>query len=264
MACMDKKIKTISTVKTNTNTLRVKKYTKIFSIISLNLALVLLITPLSTNAISTTIQITRAPFLSFINIPDSITLIENQPVPVQDTVFISDSNVAPPAVLPTSRYLTVQDTRNSGGLKLQIEAAAFYPPPVPPNTSLNNNFRIITSTADAVSGVNVTELAGIKYYGEDSNNFVGPANIVAPLNTAVTNFTDPSIYTQAPFNDGRNILLAETPVDLMQGCLPSSQGRSGLMHLSTSFYLMIPKFTAPNDYYTTLTYTLMDDTDNCS
>jgi hypothetical protein len=218
-----------------------------------------------TLAIDSTIQITRSPFLSFVQIPSSFSIAPAMSVPVSDTAVLSDSG----ASLPSSRYLTIQDTRNSGGLSLQVEASSFLPAPVSPNPLLNNNFRMITSTADAITGTNVQTINGIKYYGENRDAFAGPTNIVTPLNSSASDFSNPAIFTDstfftnpAYFTGYGNILEPGIPLDLMQGCL-NSGGRNGFMHLSTSFHLIIPKFIAPNDYYTTLTYTLMDNTGTC-
>lgn len=220
----------------------------------------ILLTTSITNALTATVKITKTPHLAFYQIPESYRITSTQTPPTTDTELTSDQSNQD---LPESRYLTIQDTRNCGGFTLQVSASEFQPSPTSPNPSLNNGFRIITSTNDAISGANVetdSSYPGVKYYGENGTNFIGTKQITAPLNVTTTNFADPTLFTQAPFNNGSNILTANTPIDIMQGGLTAPAGRKGLMHLSLSYYLKIPKFTAPNNYYTTLTYTLIDNT----
>jgi len=217
-----------------------------------------------TQALTSTIKITRSPYLAFNTIPTPFNISNNQSstvtVPTTDTQLTSNQSSQP---LPETNYLTVQDTRGCGGFNLQVSANAFTPAPTAPNTSLNNDFRIITSTNDNITGTNVETDAsnpGIKYYGEDDTTFTGTKGIVAPLNITTTNFADPTLFTSAPFNTGSNILTPNTQIDLMQGGLTAPNGRNGLMHLSLSYYITIPKFTIPNTYYSTITYTLTDNT----
>lgn len=213
-----------------------------------------LLLPLPAAAITSTIQITSSPFLSFITVPDSFRITVDAPTSPQAVTYTSDLSTG---ALQPERYIEVQDTRACGGFNLQMEASAFLPAPTPPNTSLNENFRVITSVYDPAEGI---EENGIKYFGFDPNPYAGATGVIAPLNTTSTDFADASIFTSAPFNTGMNILTANTPVDVMQGSLTAPNGRDGIVHTSMSFHLIIPKFTAPNDYYSTLTYTLTDAT----
>lgn len=210
--------------------------------------------PLTASAITSTIQVTSSPFLSFVDTVDSFRITTNAPVFSADMEYTGDLSAQD---LPPERYITIQDTRGSGGFNLQIQASEFQPAQTSPNPSLNNNFRIITSTNDAFAG---TEENGIKYAGDGIDPYTGQTGIIAPLNTISTNFADPTLFTSSPFDGGINILTTDTPIDIMQGTLSAANGRNGLIHLSVSFYLLIPKFQAPGEYYSTLTYTLTDAT----
>ena len=219
---------------------------------------IIMLTLSQASALTSTIKITRSPYLAFTQIPSPLNLTTS--TPTTDKQLTSDQSSQQ---LPEDRYITIQDTRGCGGFNLQISADAFTPTPTAPNTSLNTDFRIITSTNDNITGTNVetdSSNPGIKYYGEDNTTFSGTKGIVAPLNVTTTNFADPTLFTSAPFNTGSNILTAGTQIDLMQGGLTAPSGRNGLIHLSTSYYITIPKFTIPNNYYTTITYTLTDNT----
>jgi len=207
-------------------------------------------------AITSTIQVTHTPYLSFVQVPESFQIPESGPFPVQildNTIPTNYSDV----LLPEKRYLTVQDTRGCGGFNLQVTASAFQPAPTPPNPSLNDGLRILTSTYDAQTG---TEENGVKYYAAEEETYTGEKGIIAPLNTASTDFNNTAIFSAPPFDNGSNIMLTDTPVDIMQGELAAPLGRDGIMHLATTFALKIPKFYAPDDYYTTLTFTLTDAT----
>lgn len=189
-------------------------------------------------AATSTITITSTPFLSFSDIPDALS-VGSLGVPTVDTEVTSDAD----GNLPVTRHLTIQDTRGCGGLNLQLQASAY----TPAAQLSRNNLRVITSTNDQLSEAvvgNVEYIAG----------FAGDQTITPPLNTASTTFSDPNIYTAVANNS------LDVARDLLQGNLTSPTGRTGEIHVSLSFYQLVPKLTIPNDYYTTLTFTLSDDT----
>lgn len=194
-------------------------------------------------AATSTITVTSTPLLSFANVPDPLSM-GSISVPLADTELTSDSD----GILPSSRYLVIEDTRGCGGLNLQLQADNFTPSTTP---ELKNELRVITSTADFIDGVVVN---GVKYY----SGFAGDQTITAPLNAPGINFSDPTLFTDPPFDTVDNTL--DTPLDLLQGNLNAPTGRTGYMQINTVFYLLVPKLTVPNDYYTTLTFTLSDDT----
>jgi hypothetical protein len=49
----------------------------------------------------------------------------------------------------------------------------------------------------------------------------------------------------------------------MQGCLPSTGGRTGKMQFGVAYNLAVPAYTPPGTYSNTITFTLSDSTDNC-
>lgn len=198
------------------------------------------VTFMSTHAFAatSTITVTSTPFLSFTDIPDPLS-IGSLATPIADTELTSDAD----GNLPKARHLTIQDTRGCGGINLQLQADAY----TPAGQLSRNNLLVVSSTNDQLSESvvnNVEYIAG----------FSGDQTVTAPLNTASTTFSDPSIYTAVSNNS------LEIARDLLQGNLTAPTGRAGEMHISLSFYQLVPKLTIPNDYYTTLTFTLSDDT----
>ncbi|HLG26000.1 MAG TPA: hypothetical protein VI588_04440 [Candidatus Gracilibacteria bacterium] len=188
-----------------------------------------------------TIVITQIPFISFNDIPDSF-LIAQMSVPTSSQTVTSD----PDGSLGSERFLTIRDTRNCGGLNLQLDTSAFSP-----TAGLNSGLRTVTSAADLIDGVVEN---GVKYL----SGFAGTQGITAPLNVNDTTFSDPALFTDPPFNTVDNIL--NGPVDLLQGPLTAPAGRNGYIHIDLSFSLDVPAYTIPGVHYTTLTYTLADDT----
>lgn len=189
-------------------------------------------------AATSTVTVTSTPFLSFTDVPDPLSL-GSLTVPTADAELTSDAD----GNLSTSRHLTIQDNRGCGGLNLQLQTNAY----TPAGQLSRNDLRVITSTNDQESGTvvnNVEYLAG----------FSGDQNITAPLNTGSTTFSDPNTYTAVANNS------MDVARDLLQGNLSSPTGRTGQMHISLSFYQLVPKLTIPNEYYTKLTFTLSDDT----
>lgn len=189
-------------------------------------------------AATSTVTVTSTPFLSFSDVPDPVSL-GTLTVPIADTELTTDSD----GNLPAGRHLTIQDTRGDGGLNLQIQADAF----TPAAQLSRNDLLVVTSTNDQLSE---TVVNNVEYI----SGFTGDQTITAPLNTSSTTFSDPATYTAVSNNS------LDVARDLLQGQLSSGTGRTGEMHVSVSFYLMVPKLTIPNEYYTTLTFTLSDDT----
>ena len=190
-------------------------------------------------AATSTIIVTSSPYLAFVSIPDSMS-IGSFSVPTSDMELTSDSN----GTLPPSRWLTIQDNRGCGGLNLQLQANNFTPVSTDVTT---DNLRVVTSASTFYDGPVVNN---IKY----NSAFVGDQTATAPLNAGTINFSDPVTFTSL----GNNSL--DVARDLIDGPLTSPTGREGQMHIGVSFYLFVPKYTSAGDYYSTLTYTLSDDT----
>ncbi|MBU0668455.1 hypothetical protein KJ835_05040, partial [Patescibacteria group bacterium] len=197
----------------------------------------------TTLAATSTIVVTSTPFLSFTDIPDSIS-IGTLTVPIADTALVSDTD----GNLPVERHLTISDTRGCGGLTLQIQAAAFTPAST---QIIPADIRVVTSTNDQL---NETVIGNVEYI----SGFAGDQTITAPRSVASTTFSDSTLFTNAPFDTVDNTLTGA--INLLDGDLTAPAGRTGQMHVSTSFYLLVPKLTLPDRYYTTLTYTLSDNT----
>lgn len=190
-------------------------------------------------AATSTISVTSTPFLSFTDVPDPFSM-GSLTVPTADMELTSDGD----GNLPATRHLTIQDTRGCGGLKLQLQAGAFAPASTQVTAA---NLKVVTSTSDQLSEPVV---GNVEYI----TGFTGDQTITAPLNTASTTFSDPNVYTAVANNS------LDVARDLLQGNLSAPAGRTGEMHVSISFYLLVPKLTLPSDYATTLTFTLSDDT----
>lgn len=211
----------------------------------------LLLIPAFVLAAESTITVTSTPFLAFTDIPDSFALgTFPYTVPVTDTHYFSDSS----GVLPPSRSLTVQDTRENGGFILQMDAEAFQPsPPI----DFRDNLKIVSSGFSDLYG-DLTPVNGIIYLPADGETgFIGDQTVSAPVNSVTIDFDDPTAYTAVSGNT------LNTTVDLMDGCLTSG-GRKGKMNVHLAFDALIPKYTVPpssgDQYYTTLVYTLSDYT----
>lgn len=189
-------------------------------------------------AATSTVTVTSTPFLSFTDVPDPLS-IGSLVTPTADTELTSDAD----GNLPAARHLTIQDTRGCGGLNLQLQADAY----TPAGQLSRNNLLVVSSTNDQLSEPVV---GNVEYI----TGFSGDQTITAPLNTASTTFSDPNTYTAISNNS------LDVARDLLQGNLNAPTGRTGEMHISLSFYQLVPKLTIPNDYYTTLTFTLSDDT----
>ncbi|HMR00778.1 MAG TPA: hypothetical protein PKA32_00120 [Candidatus Gracilibacteria bacterium] len=190
-------------------------------------------------AATSTITVTSSPYLSFVTIPESFSMA-NIVVPTSDLELTSDSN----GVLPPNRWLTIQDNRGCGGLNLQLQANDFTPISTEITTS---NLRVVTSASTFYDGPTINN---ITY----NSGFVGDQTATAPLNAGTINFSNPTTFTSL----GNNSL--DVPRDLIDGTLTAPTGRQGQMHFGLSFYLFVPKYTSPGNYYTKLTYTLSDDT----
>lgn len=219
-----------------------------------------------------TIEVSRTPFLSFVRIPDSFAL-SDQNTAIAPVQVYSDPGQT---TLSASRALIISDNRNMGGLSLQasvngnfIIAGEGENPNIPAS-----GFRIVTTanitpipettTPDIINGIIYLE----EYDGLP--NAAAAKNIIAPLNIAFNetegcdNFGSLFTFTKSACRttEGSSNSLNNT-VDLMQGCLPSTGGRIGKMQIGVAYNLAIPAYTPPGTYSNTMTFTLTDSTDNC-
>lgn len=199
---------------------------------------------------SSEIYVSRTPFLSFVDTPDSINFGTTS-TPIATTSLFSDTGVS----LENSRLLQISDTRDCGGFNLQVEAAAFSPGGT--NAVSNGNLYVVSSSSLASPPAG-TEINNIIYV----NGFSGDQNTIAPVNTTFsatcTSFNQIETFTDPTCMAGTNTLNA--PVDILQGSLTAPSGRDGDMAVGTSFLLQINPFTIPAQYTSTITYTLTDAT----
>ncbi len=203
------------------------------------------------------IDISRTPYLSFVDLPESFAF-NNISVPINDTGIVSDATInlsTPGAVLPPERVISISDTRASGGFNLQVTATDFSGG----SSSIpNSGFRLVSSSAITL-GVGDTVNNNVVYM----NGFSGQQGLIAPLAVSATaDFSDTTTFTSGAYAATNTL---DGTVDLLQGCLTEAQGRNGEVGLGISYYLEVPKLTPPEDYNSTLTYTITDTTENpCS
>jgi hypothetical protein len=204
--------------------------------------------------------------LSFYAIPTSFDFGTTGIPATRQTVFSNPSVTT--GALPTSKRLTVEDTRNSGGFTVSLGANANFSDghgdsiPVG-NISPNDNLRIVTSTL--IDPTDITGTTGdcpsttipcvIYESGYDGTpDAATTENINAPVNTTGTNFDAAGTFTAL----SGNILDTSQPVEVLNGSLSADQGRVGHITVGISSMLYIPAFQASGQYTTTLTWTLTD------
>jgi hypothetical protein len=148
--------------------------------------------------------------------------------------------------------LGIQDNRNSGGFEVQLQTVGTFTDGT--HTIPLGNLFIATSVSSPVYSVPATDTAypcpatncGVIY-----GTSVGTRGILAPADSEGNGLGMPGTYT-SDFGSGA--------VVLMDGGLPSTQGRNGYMYQFLNYYLNVPAFQAAGDYAVKLTFTLIDDT----
>jgi hypothetical protein len=209
-----------------------------------------------------TIVVTRTPFLSLVAVPASFTFnnIPGSPdvqvsASMQGQDVFSNLNGNLPAATST---IAVRDTRNSGGYSLQVQATNFVSIQNSANIIDTSNLRAVTATemtatpdAQLVNGVYyLTGYAGIP-------DAAATETVRAPLTATSTDFSSLGTYDDV---GSRAHNAFDAPIDLLSACLPPAQGRVGTMATGIAYTLHIHKYTPPGEYYATITYTLIDDT----
>lgn len=197
------------------------------------------------------IDVTRTPYLSFNQTPVSFSFPPTATSGVARHVFSnSDGNLDCAA-----SCLIVEDTRNSGGFVIQAQATDF----VSGNTTISaSNLRVISTAA-----VNATISGFINnnvYYATENN--APNLTIKAPVNATGIGFGHPETFDQVQNIPQNNTL--NTPVDILSGCLPATTGRDYSIAVGLAFDLLIPAYAIPGIYNSTITYTIIDYTqDSC-
>jgi hypothetical protein len=148
--------------------------------------------------------------------------------------------------------LGIQDNRNSGGFEVQLQANGNFTDGT--HTIPLSNLYVGTSVNSPVYNVPATDTAypcpstncGVIY-----GSSVTTRGILAPADTQGLSLGMPGTFTTN---------LGSGAVVLMDGGLPSTQGRNGYMYQFISYYLKVPAFQAAGDYAVKLTFTLIDKT----
>ena len=197
------------------------------------------------------IDVTRTPYLSFNQTPVSFSFPPTATSGVARHVFNStDGNLD-----CAESCLIVEDTRNSGGFVIQAQATDF----ISDKSTINaSNLRLVSTAA-----VNTT-IGGFTH----DNVFYATENsapnltISAPVNATGTGFGHPEIFDQVQNRPQNNTLNA--PVDILSGCLPATTGRDYSVAIGLAFDLLVPAYALPGIYNSTITYTIIDYTqDSC-
>lgn len=184
------------------------------------------------------IIITRTPYLSIDAVPTSFSFPET-PARASAREIFSNADGA----LPADKLISVTDARRSGGFTLQAQASDFRSGEnIIPASSLKV---ITTSSVNDAPG----NTSGNVFYADP---FTGPKTVKAPLNAPSTDFAQTATFTDAGILDG--------PVDLLNGCLPTTEGRIGTISVGLAFALNVPPYTVPGTYNAVITYTITDST----
>jgi len=236
----------------------------------LALTLTFLLPSLTLGATSS-ITITRQPFIFFSNVPDSVLLPDpNDPgdttttVPIIDTAVLSNPTVTGDdqtgdEYLPSNKWLTIQDNRACGGFNLQATAESFTSNG---DTIPNTGFYIAsTNTIPAFEVGN--RINGILY----ESSFIGDQNITAPQDVASPPDTGTADFSTTTTFTGLTGNTLDGTVDLMLGPInvtapvdPATEGRDGKMAIGVSYYINLPKYQNPGEYKSKVTYTITDAT----
>jgi|WetSurMetagenome_2_1015567.scaffolds.fasta_scaffold294253_1 hypothetical protein len=205
------------------------------------------------------IVITRTPYLSISTLPASFTFGSATTAGSAQNVFSNGDDNLP----GTTNLISVRDTRDSGGFILQAQASDFTSGT---NAFSASNLRIATSGTLA-SGTepenellknNIFYLYGYAGKPDDADT----ENATTPIFAASSKFGQISTFNAIESRPAQNRLNA--PVDVISACLPATSGRVGTMATGVAFNLNVPAYTQAGDYHSTITYTVMDFTqDQC-
>ena len=233
-----------------------KKLNIIGTVISGGLLITSLIIPqISFGQQTASVNVNRLAFITFLSLPQPF-LLETDDGQGKDIMPDGDVNSGNNGVLRDTRTLTVQDIRNSGGFDLNVSAEDFTGPE---NSTISAaNLRILTSTHISNPPSVDHENNGILYLHGDTGFIGNYSAATAPLDAGDSyNFGVASNFTSK--NNTLN-----NPVTLINGCLPSTDGRNGEMSLGTAFYFLAPSYPIPGQYDSKITFTLTDHTsDHC-
>jgi hypothetical protein len=199
------------------------------------------------------ITVERTPYLSFIEIPDSFSFSTTATGGNAHHVFNT-----PDGAISTGKFLAVSDTRNSGGFVVQTQSTDFTSGA---NSISAANLRVVSTSSLAYSPGSIV-VGDIHYYTGFSGtpNLAETQTVKAPVNASGTNFSQAATFDEVQNRPENNTL--NTPVDIMSGCLTAGQGRIGTMGVGMAFDLLIPPYAFPGTYNSTITYTIIDYTED--
>jgi hypothetical protein len=197
--------------------------------------------------------------LTFTSVPESI-FFSLPAITGSDEEFFNNGDTDNP---DTEDLLSVFDDRGTGCSGLSCTGGGGYEVHVDisgdftsgTDTIPDDNLYIVTSIDEDDAGAEDGLIYETGFEGD--NNATVPLYIETGsgcwacylLETADT-YTD--LAPDSQFGSG--------PLVLIDGSLPSSNGRKGIMSLFSNFYLLVPAFQASGEYSATITYTLLDST----
>jgi len=231
-----------------------KRGTKVF--VSISTLLVIFMPPITAfgqtaGSTGSSIDVTRTPYLSFNQTPTSFSFPSTATSGVARHVLSNtDGNLDCAA-----SCLIVEDTRNSGGFVVQAQSTDF----ISGNNIISASGLRIVST----SSINTT-ISGFAdndvFYATENN--APNRTINTPVSATGTGFGHPETFDQVQNRPQNNTL--DKPVDIMSSCLPPTTGRDYSVAVGLAFDLMIPAYAIPGSYNSTITYTIIDYTqDSC-
>jgi hypothetical protein len=192
------------------------------------------------------IDVTRTPYLAIDTVPAAFGF---PPIGARSSARVVFSDGEGP--LSASRILRVTDARGSGGFTIQAQASGFMNgSDIIPASAL----RVVSTPSFDFSADSV--VAGNVLY---VNPFTGPKTIIAPLSADGTAFGQAGTFDAVQDRTTGNTM--EKPVDILKGCLPLGEGRTGSVAVGLAFALEIPPYAVPGDYSSTITYTITDHTE---
>ena len=217
--------------------------------------------------IGSTLQVTRFPFLSFNKIPDSFSFSEASTSTSEANLF-SDTGSQQ---LQAPRALIISDTRGAGGILLQASVSGNF-------TIQGNgdNPNIPVSGLRVVTTDRITPIPSDPQPAATKNGLIylagyqGDQSIIAPLGInfdealGCNSFSDLATFTNPACRNTVSSNTLNNTVNLMDGCLPANSGRNGKIQTGITYNLAVPPYTSPGAYSTIMTFTLSDNTDNCS
>jgi len=148
--------------------------------------------------------------------------------------------------------LGIQDNRDSGGFEVQVQTSGTFTDGS--HTIPLTNIYVATSVDSPVYTVPATDTAypcpatdcGVIY-----GTSVTTRGILAPADSEGLGLGMPGTF---PANFGGSAIV------LMDGGLPSTEGRDGYVYQFLNYYLQVPAFQEAGDYAVKITFTLIDDT----